>query len=316
MDTKNSLHPDAQFSTLGQKGEGLFERLRAYLELGEGFELFFCGFEAPALLMEVQRRLAVDPPTGTVFEDLTLRTLDALTTLPDRLRALHPAASGRKIVYVNAMMREEDLKGAWPNALRRFNERRNIVIRDCPNAVVLAGPGWLPSLAHDAAPDLWSVRTAVYEFPAPPPNQETTLLHDSVPWPSGLPMAHELQEPDYYEELAKALEGSRRPGEQMSRGKLLLYAAAAWQLRDNYEAALRMAKEANKAFTESHEAELAAVSAAYIADILHRRGEADKALHVLDSSAAACDQLGRTEHAAQVRSLQADIQENAAGGSP
>ncbi len=265
---------------LGQDGEEQFDRLRACLELGEGVEFFFCGFDAPHVLAEVQRRLASAPPPGNEFENLVFEKANDLPAIAERLAALSPAAAGRKIVFVTTSGNKADLKGAWAKGLHRLNERRNGTMRDCPSAIVLAGPSWLPWLAHDTAPDLWSVRTAIFTFLSPPSGQGKTALTEAVPWPSGMPMAHELEPPAYYEELARALESSRRPGEQTSRGQLLLRASATWRLHGDNDTALTTATKAGEAFALADSELMVAVSQGYVADILQQRGETDEALRI------------------------------------
>ena len=151
------------------------------------------------------------------------------------------------MVFASFTGSNEDLRGIWAEALQRLNERRNIVIRDCPNAIILAGPGWLPQVAHDMAPDLWSVRTASFSFLSPAQTEYPNGLEHSE-WPSGLPMAHLLEDPGTYERLAEALEHTNRTGEQGSRGRLLLKASAAWELRGDYRSAISAAEKAGDAF--------------------------------------------------------------------
>jgi hypothetical protein len=287
---------------LGPEGEGQFERLRACLEFGEGFELFLCGFEAPNALEEVRRRLADAGPEGVEFESLSFERLEDLSTLPERLAGLSPASTGRKIVFAAATGFEEDLKGVWAKGLRRLNERRNATMRDCPHAVVLAGPSWLPWLAHDVAPDLWSVRTALFAFPTPPAPPGVSAGPTIDSWRSGLPMAHELEAPEYYEELASALEGSRRPGEQATRGRLLLRASAAWRLHGDYENALTAARNAGAAFKSADEEIMIAASQGYAADILQQRGETGEALRIyLEEQLPVAEKMGDMDGIAHVR---------------
>jgi len=216
-----------------------------------------------------------------VFETLPLETPAALRTIAELLAAIGPVPAGRRIVFAGPSGWEEDVKAEWAVALRRLNERRNLTIRECPNAIVLAGPSWFPWLAHDEAPDLWSVRTAVFAFPGIAPARDKSPTLEPSDWRSGLPMAHELQPPEYYEELAAALEGSRRPGEQETRGRLLLRASAAWQLHGEYDNALRAATNARDAFEDAHKELMVAVTMGKIADILQQRGETDEALRIL-----------------------------------
>jgi len=266
---------------LGKEGEAQFTQLRAHIEYGQGFDVFFCGCDSPRVLAEVKRRLADAPPPEHEFESLTLETSEHLLLLADHLAAVHPPETGRKIVFASAPGPVEDLKAAWTRALVRLNERRNITIRDCPNAIILAGPPWLPWLAHDVAPDLWSVRTAIFTFHSPPQSPDGTALPEPDAWRTGLPMAHELEAPTYYEELAEALEASRRPGEQATRGRLLLRASAAWDIHGNHEAAIRTATHAGEAFAAVDDELMMATSKGYIADSLRQRGDTDEALRIL-----------------------------------
>lgn len=266
---------------LSPEDERHFERLRAALDIGRGFEIFFCGFQTPAALDEVRSRLAASPPEGNDFEALILDIPDPLLALPERLAAITSARAGRKIIFVSADGRMEDLKGAWAKALQRLNERRNITMRDCPNAVILAGPSWLPWLAHDTAPDLWSVRTAIFSFSSPSPVVGETFSSALEAWPSGLPMPHELEPPEYYEDLASALEGSRRPGEQATRGDLLVCALFAWRVRGEYDPALCAARKAGEAFAAAGEEAMLAASKTCIAAILQQHGETDESLRIL-----------------------------------
>lgn len=279
MQTNPSAESDEPLD-LGLDGESQYERLRAFIEHGQGFELYFCGFDSRASFSEVKRRLAEVPPPEHVFEELSLEGPEVLRTIAERLAATRPAQSGRKIVFAAPSGWEEDLKAEWSVGLRRFNERRNITIRDCPNAIVIAGPSWLPWLAHDQAPDLWSVRTAVFTFPRPPASRDIFLAPEYDEWSPGLPMAHELQPPAYYEELAEALEAGRNPGEQETRGRLLLRACAAWQLKGDYDRALLAAERAREVFVDAHEDLMIAVAMGRIADILQRKGDIGEALRI------------------------------------
>ena len=294
---------------LGEEGEALFAQLRAHIEYGQGFNVFFCGCDSPRVLAEVKRRLADTPPPEHELESLTLETSEHLLLLADHLAAVPPPETGRKIVFASAPGWDVDLKAAWTKALVRLNERRNITIRDCPNAIILAGPPWLPWLAHDVAPDLWSVRTAIFTFHSPPQSQAETALPKPDAWRTGLPMAHDLEVPTYYEELAEALEGSRRPGEQGTRGRLLLRASTAWNLHGDYdEAAIRTATQAGKAFAAVDEEGMIAVSRSYIADILQDRGDTDEALRIRrEEELPVYEQLGDTHSQAVTMGNIADI---------
>ena len=306
MEKHQSLEADQPLD-LGQDGEAQFERLLASIQHGRGFELFFCGFQHWAALREVKRRLSAMPPPEHVFEAMPLEGPAELRTIAERLAAIGPAAEGRKIVFVFAPGWDVDVRAEWAIAFRRLNERRNIAIRDCPNSIILAGQSWLPWLANDEAPDLWSVRTAVFTFPAPPMTPDKFASPEREPWRSGWPLANELESPAYYEELAAALEAGR-PSEQGTRGRLLLRAGEAWKLHGEYDSALNAYTKAREVFANAGEEIMVAVAMGGVADILQRRGETDEALRIRqEEELPVYERLGDVRSRAVTMGLIADI---------
>ena len=280
MKTTRYAQGDKPHIELGAEAVSQLARLRSQFENREGFNIYLCGFDSPAVLQEVERRIHAFPPEGVEIESVSLKDAGGRLAIVEALIGVTPAEENvKKVVFASFTGSNEDLRGIWAEALQRLNERRNIVIRDCPNAIILAGPGWLPQVAHDMAPDLWSVRTASFSFLSPAQTEYPNGLEHSE-WPSGLPMAHLLEDPGAYERLAEALEHIDRTGEQGSRGRLLLKASLAWGLRGDYRSAFSAAEKAGDAFNGAKDRTMFAVSRGYIADILQQQGQTDEALRI------------------------------------
>jgi len=294
--------------SLGTEGEAHFGRLRASVEFGTGFELLVCGFNTPDAFDEVWRRLTDDPPVAIEPVELLLDSPQAFTTIAERLAAISPASSGRKLIWVHAANWDDALQDKWAGGLLRLNERRNLAMRGCPNAIVLAGPAWLPRLVHDVSPDLWSVRAAAFVFVAPASEQDILVWSGWAAWPTGWPMTQDLQPAEYYEELAEALEFGRRPGDQATRGHLLLSASEAWQRCGNTQRAFAAAEKATDAFTTAGDDRLQATARCHIADILAQRGDVDEALRIWREEAVpAFERLGDVRARALTMGRVADV---------
>ncbi len=268
--------------SLGADGETLFDRLKTRLDLGQGFEAYFCGFDAPNVMREVERRLI----TFGDIEVIEFETASDIANLSDYLiappfqRGAPLPQEGRLVIFAYASGWDEELRPSWAEALRRMNERRNSIMQQCPHALILAGPLWLPLVAHDEAPDLWSVRTDIFYFSSPPQVQDNGSIVDNEKWPTGFPMPHELDTPEYYIGLAEALESSRRPEDCETRGKLLLRASVASNLRGDIDKSLMLARKASECFYSVKNMGLWAGSRGYIADILQEQNKTEESLRI------------------------------------
>ncbi|MBI3270879.1 MAG: tetratricopeptide repeat protein [Planctomycetes bacterium] len=265
---------------LGLEGEEQFDRLRAALELGDGFELFFLAADSAYVLDELERRLEGGSVPGLAVVPRHHDTAEQLSRLAEDLLGQPPSGSSRSAIWVCGRGSSDEQRASWAFGLGRLNEHRNSLIRQCPHAILMAGPAWLPKLAHDVAPDLWSVRASVFLFPDPPPEANRTLsLRPELPEP-WLPVAHELRDGDEYADLAAALAASPRPSEKAARGRLLVKAAAAWHMRGESDRASVALRAALAIWEELQDDRSRALTQRRIADILELRGEIDEALRI------------------------------------
>ena len=266
---------------LGTEGETQFELLRTALEIGTGFELFFTCSDSVYALNEVRARLERGRIPGVTFHPLQFGNTRELERILERLLDLGPTPDGRRAIFVGPTGLEDELRAAWARALVLLNEQRNRIVHARPDALLLAGPAWLPVLAHDLAPDLWSIRSLVVLFPDLPPGVRAGWATSSFPQRDSYVMAHELADGEYYASLADALKDNRRPPEQRVRANLLLKAGRALALRGEIDCAHNAFDLAKDIYDQLHDDHGKAIAMGQIADILQARGELDEALRIL-----------------------------------
>ncbi|MBI3268740.1 MAG: hypothetical protein HYZ53_06940 [Planctomycetes bacterium] len=265
---------------LGTDGEESFGLLRASLELGSGFELFFIGTDSIRVLEEVGRRIEGLSSPHLAIRRMRFCSPADLLGLTERILEPSTGSPGRTAILISGATAGDECRAAWAGTLSRLNERRNTLIRACPHALLLAGPNWLPRLAHDVSPDLWSVRSSVWLFDDAPPVAHHPLSSvDSSTHLWGA-MAHELGSGEEYDTLAAALEASPRPAEKATRGRLLRRAAEAWRLQGNTDRAMQSLEAAMALSDELQDDGLRAGTRGQIADLLQARGQLDQALRI------------------------------------
>jgi len=307
--------PDGTASiSLGKTGDEQFDLLSAHLELGRGFSLFLLAVPGPLVLDEIERRL--EARWQNAFCRLHFTKANGLAELPERLRDLGSGRAGqggadRSIVLISAAGARDDVVAGWANVLALLNERRNWLMEVCPHALIFAGPEQLPLVAHDRAPDLWSVRSSVIVFPDAPPGDGGLQQHHLASWDTTWPLSNELQDGERYLELAEALAANPREGEQAARGRLLAKAADAWKLRGKPDRAMDALNQAVEIFDRLGDVRSRAVTMGKLADILCRRGEVDEAERILrEEVLPAFKRLGDVRERAVTLSKVADILES------
>jgi len=231
--------PDEGPLFLGAAGEREYELLCAALEFADGFILVIVGAAGPRVWGEVRRRLAAGPLGCADFEAPLPDSPEGLDALLLRLTA--PAASEAwRVLAVVATGDDDETRGRWSRFLHALNQHRNEMVRARRAPFLLVGPLDFFLLVHDAAPDLWSVRSHVFLFPDPPfPSGEAT---PAVPvrMEQRWPLAHELQDADYYVQLAEGLRPSPRPQHRSAHARLLARAADSCFYRGDWDRALRL----------------------------------------------------------------------------
>ncbi|MCK4658337.1 MAG: hypothetical protein KAV82_02345, partial [Phycisphaerae bacterium] len=277
--------------SLGPEGEEQYALLRTGLELGSGFELSFVACDSPLALHEVARRLDEAPPAGCAMCRLTFASPEDKRAIVERLISLPSSPAARWIVWISCQGLDDEARAGWAQAFVTLNERRNLVVRDCPHALLFAGPTWLPVVAHNVAPDVWSIRSSVYALPS-----VVSTTDDEWPRAEIRPlwdvMDHELAGGEHYEALAKALELSTHPAEQMTGARLLRQAARAWSLRGEPNRALGALEAALAIAERRRDDHSRAITLGEIARLRAAKGEVDAALQLLEEVRAIFETLG------------------------
>ena len=183
----------------------------------------------------------------------------------------------------------EEWRKAWRWGLASLNERRNpLQCRfSCP--LVLVGAPWLQALLREAAPDLWSIRTAVVSVipslgPAEPREGSNVQIE-----PGRFLKGEAASDPDYTLEQAGRLRG--RPGMDSTLARLLLRSGNGFYEHARYEAAEKCFREAAEIL-----ARLAPGSAELKRDwagVLNNLGSALSALGQREEAVAKAQQAAR-----------------------
>ncbi|MBI2425206.1 MAG: hypothetical protein HYV27_20435 [Candidatus Hydrogenedentes bacterium] len=273
--------PETMPIGLGEEGESLFELLRAALEAGEGFELFFVCSVNRNMLREIQRRLELGVIPGITPHVIGCAHPQELGHLLEDILALPRPQEGRYALCVRSDGKEDEVLAAWTQALILLNEQRNRLIGSFPSALVLMGPPALVIAAQNRAPDLWSVRSSVLVVPEVlPPVFGERYQASSAPWDNSV-AAHELRDGEYYWDLAQALEGNRRKAEQISRANLLSRAADAWSMRGDLDKAQGALEESERVYRSQGDENGAHRAVREICRLHILRGDTTLALEIL-----------------------------------
>ncbi len=255
---------------------GQFEKnlayLRAIVELGEGFDLLFLS-GSPIALEQVRHRLDESPIEDVELTRVHFTNPLEMAVLPERLLGLGGTSEGRRLVLVTASGTEDELRAGWTSALSMLNERRNTIVASTPHVLCLAGSAWLPILASDCAPDLWSIRTAVACFPDPPGLQYQIATQTR----SSRSKAN-IHDAERLEHLARVLASSFRREEQSSRVSLLLRASKIRIANGDMEGARRSLSDAIELCRASEDEEARCRALALMANLHVFKGEYDEAM--------------------------------------
>lgn len=280
--------------TLGSEAEEQIKLLRAAIEIGSGFELFFVASDSRVTLDEVRQSLqhTADKGTKTHLSWLHFDNPEQLTELTERLIAVPSDPGQRILIWVSTDGIDDEQRAGWSRGLALLNERRNLLVKECPQAIVLAGPTWLPVVASDVAPDAWSVRSSVFVLP-------------SAVWPASADWTdqeqrrylwelrdHELAPAEHYRQLADALGASPRQAEQATRARLLHQAAHVHAMRGEPDVALDTLELAKDIWAKLGNEHGRASVLGEIARILFSKGLVDEATKLHQEKLGIVERIG------------------------
>ena len=280
--------------TLGSEAEEQFKLLRAAIEIGSGFELFFVASDSRVTLDEVRQRLqhTADKGTKTHLSWLHFDNPAQLIELTERLIAVPSDPRQRILIWVSTCGIDDEQRAGWSRGLALLNERRNLLVKECPQAIVLAGPTWLPVVASDVAPDAWSVRSSVFVLPSAVwPASADWIDHEPRRYLWEL-MDHELAPAEHYRQLADALGASPRQAEQATRARLLHQAAHVHAMRGEPDVALDTLELAKDIWAKLGNEHGRASVLGEIARILFSKGLVDEATKLHQEKLGIVERIG------------------------
>ena len=230
MDPQADL-PAREFLDLyGSEAWGDWQRLLTHFDLASG-SLFLVLLLPGAVGADICRRQLAEylQAKGQRLELVPCTERDDTRRLADRLFALE-STDDLGGVWIGSVIPESDReielwKEAWRHGLSALNQHRNPLLRRFKCPLVLVGAPWLQPLLREAAPDLWSVRSAVVNVVAAPVLREKEFEPQGFRVESMAPpemMGIAAADPDYALERAESLRG--KPGAELARAQLLLRA--------------------------------------------------------------------------------------------
>ncbi len=207
-----------------------WQKLLTHFEWNEGFTfviLLLPDAEGAALRRQALERFLAS--SGKQIQLITFASPDELKHLAGRLLELSvpPATSA---IWVEAVVPEfaadyQVWREAWREAVARLNQFRNPLRERFNVPLLFVGAPWLQSVLHDAAPDLWSVRTTVV-----PIEPEASPWRDYLAsWPEradASSKAWDENAPDAELALQAAASLRGKPGDEIKLAEMLTRAGA------------------------------------------------------------------------------------------
>ncbi|MBI4027858.1 MAG: tetratricopeptide repeat protein [Verrucomicrobia bacterium] len=224
-----------------------WQRFLAHFDLGEGFS-FLVLLLPGAVGANICRRQLSDHLTakGKRLAELPCDWREDARRLSERLFTLEPS-NDLGGIWLGTVIPKSDpeiqqWQDAWRHGLASLNQQRNPLLRrfHCPLVLVVAP--WLHPLLREAAPDLWSLRTAVVAVtPSPEPHPPGEVVRRELV-PFHFALAEAASDPDYALEQAERLRN--KSGLKAARAQLLLRAGNGFYERVRFDPAEKCFREA------------------------------------------------------------------------
>lgn len=285
------------------EGEKLAELLRSTLAASDGFGFYFVCSTSEAALDEIERRLTSGP--GAVCHTIGYSApQDLLEVVPDLL-ALAETGVDAPAIWIRARGEEYAITSAWSTALEALNLERERLAGELPASLVLVSSPELFIMTYDQFPELWVARASAFLFLLGPVgasgNDGARSGPASGPFTIGDPAAAA-----HYTNLAWTVSECRTESEEIAFGRLLLFAARAWELAGELDLAVQAAEEAERMAREIREDDVLRAEALhclgsialYRDDLATARTAFEAAIPILveandhSGESAACHQLG------------------------
>lgn len=148
-----------------EAAEAEWQRLRAQIELAEGFWLGFVFTDAPRRAATLRER--VGGLLRSRGADLWWASPVGVDELREATETILKVAEGHPLpgcIWVEAVDGEEPWLDGWSWLAARLNEHRESLRRSVPYGLVIVAPTAAKGIFHEVAPDLWSVRDVVLDF--------------------------------------------------------------------------------------------------------------------------------------------------------
>ncbi len=224
-----------------------WQRLLVHFDLGEGFAFLVLLLPGAIGAKICQRHLSEHLASkGKRLAEVACEWRDDARRLPERLFNFE-VTGDLGGVWTGSVVPDSDpeideWRKAWRWGLASLNERRNPLQRHFSCPLVLVGDPWLQALLREAAPDLWSIRTAVVSvIPSLGPAESSEGSNVQIE-PGRFLKGEAASDPDYTLEQAGRLRG--RPGMESTLARLLLRSGNGFYEHARYEAAEECFREA------------------------------------------------------------------------
>jgi tetratricopeptide (TPR) repeat protein len=229
-----------------------WRRLLAHFDLGEGFAFLVLLLPGAVGASICQRQLADHlAAKGKKLAVLSCEWLEEARQVAARLFALEAGQDLGGVWFGRAIPDSDPeidrWKAAWRSGLASLNEQRNALRRRFVCPLVFVGAPWLQPLLREAAPDLWSVRTAVVAVtPSAQPGRPGEELPTGFGPGRSVMMGEAAHDPDFAREQADRLRD--RPALESARADLLVRAAIGFYEHARYAPAEQCLREAVRLF--------------------------------------------------------------------
>jgi hypothetical protein len=231
----------------GREAWNDWQRLLAHFDLGEGFVFLVLLLPGAIGAKICQRHLSEHlAAKGKRLAEVACEWREDARQFAERLLNLK-TADDLGGVWAGGVVPDSDpgidqWRDAWRWGLAALNERRNPLQGRFSCLLVLVGAPWLQSLPREAAPDLWSSRTAVVSIVPTPGLSDAERGSVLEMEPSRFLQGEVAADPDYTLEQADRLRG--RPGMDATLAQLLLRSGNGFAEHARYESAERCFREA------------------------------------------------------------------------